>query len=139
LKRCVRKPGQDVGEVIAHWDFKASAAFDHGDYGGYTRSGRFAPDVDPVAAAKGDRPHGVFRQVVTELQFGMIEEAYQFFPNGKRVSAGLAGSAAGQPCLAHIEYVIADFVEQRRSLLVAQSMACGVVHAFVSCLSIDCE
>ena len=86
LKRCVRKPGQDVGEVIAHWDFKASAAFDHGDYGGYTRSGRFAPDVDPVAAAKGDRPHGVFRQVVTELQFGMIE--------GIRLSNALCSCAA---------------------------------------------
>ena len=48
LKPCVRKPGQDVGEVIAHRDFEAAATFDHGDDSGHARSGGFAPDVDPV-------------------------------------------------------------------------------------------
>jgi len=102
-------------------------------------SGRASPDVDPVATAEGGRPHGILRQVVTELQFGIIEEAYQSFPNGKRESACLVGSAAGQHCPAHIEYVSADFIELRRSLLMALSMVCGVVHLFVSCLRIDRE
>jgi hypothetical protein len=56
LKRCVRKSGQDVGEVIAHRDFEATAAFDHGDDGGHARSGRFASDVDPVASAESNSP-----------------------------------------------------------------------------------
>ena len=54
MKRCVRESGEDLGEVIAHRDFEAAATFDHGDDSGYTRPGRFAPDVDPVAAAEGD-------------------------------------------------------------------------------------
>ena len=139
LKRCVRESGQDVGEVIAHWDFEAAAAFDHGDDSGHTRSGRFAPDVDPVAAAESDRPHGILRKVVAELQFWIIEEANQLLPNGKRVSAGLPGSALGQHRLAHLEDVRVDLGDQRRSLLMAQSMACGVVHLFVPRLSVDGE
>jgi len=56
LKGRVGKPRQDVGEVIAHWDFEATAAFDHGDDGGHARSGRFASDVDPVASAESNSP-----------------------------------------------------------------------------------
>ena len=52
----VGKPGQRVGEVIAHRDFEATAAFDHGDDGGHARSGRFASDVDPVASAESNSP-----------------------------------------------------------------------------------
>jgi hypothetical protein len=80
-KRYVSEPGQDLGEVIAHWDFEAAAAFDHGDDSGHARSGSFAPDVDPVTSAKGDWPHRVFRKVVAELQFGIIEEADRIAPS----------------------------------------------------------
>jgi hypothetical protein len=75
--------------------------------------------MDPVASAEGDRPHGILRQVITEFQIGIIEEANQLLPNSKGISAGLASSAARQYRLAHPEDVSADFVEQRRSLLVA--------------------
>ena len=53
----VCESGRYVCEVIAHGDFEAAAAFDHRDDSGNTWSGRFAPEVDPVAAAEGDRPH----------------------------------------------------------------------------------
>ena len=49
------------------------------------------------------------RKVVAELQFGIIEEADQLFPNDKSVSAGLAGSATGQHRLVHVDDVGADF------------------------------
>ena len=39
LNGCVGKSWQDVGEVVAHGDFEAAAAFDHGENSGYTRSG----------------------------------------------------------------------------------------------------
>ena len=56
-KRCVREPRQDIGEVVAHRDFEAAAAFDHREDGGYTRSGLFTADVDPVVSANCDGPH----------------------------------------------------------------------------------
>ena len=70
---------------------------------------------------------------------GIIEEADEPFPDGKRVAARLAGSAFGQHRLAHLQDVSADLGEQRRSLLMAQNMASGVVHLLVASLGIDRE
>ena len=52
LNRCVCKAWQDVGEVVAHWDFEAAAAFDYREDRGYTRPGLFTSDVDPVFSPK---------------------------------------------------------------------------------------
>ena len=57
LQQCVGKPRQGIGEVIAHRDFKATAAFYHREDSGYAWSSLFASDVDPVATADGNRPH----------------------------------------------------------------------------------
>jgi len=119
LQRCVGKPRQDIGEVIAYRDVEATTAFDHRDDGGYARPGLFASDVDPVASSDCYGPHRILGKIVAELQFGMIEEADQLFPNSQRVSAGLAGGAAGQHRLAHLQDVTADIGEQRRSFPVA--------------------
>ena len=99
LKGRVGKPRQDIGEVIAYGDVEAATAFDHGDDGGYSRSGLLAPDMDPVASANGDGPHRILCDVGAELQFRIIEEAYQPFPNAQRVCAAFAGSALGQTVL----------------------------------------
>jgi len=56
LKGRVGKPRQDVGEVIAHWDFEPTTAFDDRHNRGHARSGRFASDVDPVASAESNSP-----------------------------------------------------------------------------------
>jgi len=94
-------PGFSNGDSFRSWDDN-----------GHPRSGGFAPDVDPVASAEGDRPHGVLRKVVAELQFGIIEEAGQLYPNSKSVSAGLAGSTTGQSRLAHLDDMSEDFSER---------------------------
>jgi len=136
LKGRVGKPGQDVSEVIAYGDVEAATAFDHGDDSGYWRSGLLAPDMDPVASANCDGPHRILGGVGAQFQFRKIEEADQPFPDAQRVGTALAGSALGQHRLAHLLDVSADPDEQRRSLLVAQSMAGGMVHVFVACLGI---
>jgi hypothetical protein len=50
LTRRIGKPGQDVGEVIARWDFEPAAAFDNGEDGGDLRPGFFAAQMQPVLA-----------------------------------------------------------------------------------------
>ncbi len=54
LDGCIGESWQDVGEVVAHRDLHASAAFDDGEDRGHARSGLLAADVDPIAAARGD-------------------------------------------------------------------------------------
>src|SRR6266567_1457067 len=137
LDGCVCKAGQDVGEVVAHWDFEAAAAFDYREDRGYTWPGLFTSDVDPVFSTQGHAAHGIFREVVAELQFQIIEEADELFPDSHRVVAGLTGSAFGQHRLTHLQDVSADLGEKRRGLLVAQSMAGGMVHVAVARLGID--
>src|SRR6516164_4645479 len=139
LKGCVGKPGQDSSEVIAHRDVKAATAFDYRDNSGYSRPGLLTPDVDPVASANCDGSHRILGDVGAELQFRIIEEADQPFPDAQRVGTTLAGSALGQHRLAHLLKMSADPGEQRRSLLMAQSVACGMVPALVACLGIDGE
>jgi hypothetical protein len=51
--------------------------------------------MDPVGSAQGDRPHRVLGYIVAYLEFGMVEEPDQPFPDGQRIAAGLAGSALG--------------------------------------------
>ena len=106
---------------------------------GDSRPGLLTADMDPVASADGDGPHGVLGEVVAEFQFRIIEEADQPFPYAQRVGAALAGSALGQDRLAHLLDVSADLSQQRRSFFVAQSVAGSVVHVFVARLGIDRE
>jgi hypothetical protein len=51
LHLCIGESGQDVSEAGAHRDFEPTAAFDHGEDRGHTRSGLLAADVDPVFSA----------------------------------------------------------------------------------------
>jgi hypothetical protein len=51
LHLCIGESGQDVSEVGAQRDLEPTAAFDHGEDRGPTRSGLLAADVDPVFSA----------------------------------------------------------------------------------------
>jgi hypothetical protein len=68
LNGCVRKSGQDVGEVIADRDLEPSTTFHNQEDGGYARPSLFATDVDPVGAANCDRGHGILSEVGAQLQ-----------------------------------------------------------------------
>jgi hypothetical protein len=43
--------------------------------------------VDPVLAAQRHRPHRVLRQVVAQLQLGILQEARELPPEGKGCSS----------------------------------------------------
>ena len=59
----------DSGQVVAHRDVDAAAGFDDGKDGGDFGSGLLAADVDPVFSSQRDRAHGVFGEVVAQLEF----------------------------------------------------------------------
>ena len=69
----VGEAGEDSGQVIAHGNIDAAAGFDDGEDGGDFGSGLLAADVDPVFAAQGHRAHGVFGEVVAQLQFRVLQ------------------------------------------------------------------
>ncbi len=64
LDRNIGKPGQNRGQIVAHWDVDASAGFDDREDGGDFGSGLLTSDVDPVFATERHRTHGVFGEVV---------------------------------------------------------------------------
>ncbi len=135
----VCKPWKDVGKVITDGEFEPAAAFNHGEDCCDAWAGVLAADMDPVGSAQGDGTHRIFGKIVAQFQFWMVEEACQPRPDRQRVTASLARSALGQHRLAHRQDVTADLVEQRRSLLLSESMAAGVIHVVIARLGIDGE
>ena len=88
--------GEDRRQVFTHGDVHPSAGFDDREDGSDFGSGLLAADVDPVFATERHRAHGVFGQVVAELEFRVFEEAREFRPKCQRVVRGFGQSAGGQ-------------------------------------------
>src|ERR1039458_10174314 len=86
---------QDSSEIVADRDLEPSAAFDDGEDRRHARSGLLAADMDPVAATSRYCAHGVFGEVVAQLQLRIVEEARQLLPQRERVAAGFSCRALG--------------------------------------------
>jgi len=71
----IGKPGENRGKVIAHRDLQPTAAFHDRENRRNLRSRLGAADVQPILSTNSDRTHGILRQVSTELQFGILQEA----------------------------------------------------------------
>lgn len=93
--------------------------------------------MDPVGSAKGHWSHRILGQVVRQFQFGVLEEARQFFPECQRVFAGLTGLAAGQHGLARGQNVPANFIEYGWRFFLAQAVTCSVIQFFLARLGVD--
>src|ERR1700741_1322044 len=135
----VCKSWKDVGEVITDRDVEPAAAFNDGKDCRDAWAGVFTADMDPVRAAQGDGAHRILGEIVAQFQFWIVEEAYKSRPDRQRVAGSLTRSGLGQHRLAHLQDVTADLVEQRRSYLLSQSMAVGMIHVVVARLSVDRE
>ena len=94
------KSWQDLVQVVADRDPESPAAFNHGEDRGRTRSGLLAADLYPAFSAQRYAAHGIFRQVVAQVQFRIFEEARQFLPLLDRVGAGLTCRTFRQHILA---------------------------------------
>jgi hypothetical protein len=80
--------------------------------------------MDPIFSSDCDRPHRVLRQVSTQLQFRIFQEAREFVPQSKRVVAGL-GQCAPRQCRGACDFdLLLDHTQQRSRLLLTQSIAC---------------
>ena len=89
LDREIGESRKDREQIIAHGKLQPPAAFHHREDRCDLRSRLRASHVYPVFSTDGDRPHGVLRQVITQLQFGIFQEARELVPQGERVVAGL--------------------------------------------------
>ena len=96
VDRHIGETWENRRQVIAHGDVHPPAGFDKREDGGDLGSGFLAADMDSVFAAERYGAHGVFGQVVTELEFRVFEEACEFRPKRQRVVRCLAQSASGQ-------------------------------------------
>jgi hypothetical protein len=92
----IGKPGKYRSQIVAHWEFQSTAAFhdrkDRRDFGSRLR----ASNVDPILPTESNGTHGVLRQVIAQLQFGIFQEPVELFPQRQRVVAGLGQGTTGQ-------------------------------------------
>ena len=91
----VGKPRQDIGEVIADGYVEPATAFDHGDDGGYSRSGLLAPDMDPVASATAMGLIEFSARLLLSSSSAYSRKLISRFHMPERISAAFACSALG--------------------------------------------
>ena len=96
MDRSFGETGEDGGQIFAHGDVTPSAGFDDREDGGDFGSGLLAADVDPVFATDRYGAHGVFGEIVAELEFRVFQEEREFGPKRQRVVHGFAQGARGQ-------------------------------------------
>jgi hypothetical protein len=90
LDREIGKPGENRGQIVAHWEFQPAAAFHDRENRRNLRSCLWTADVYPVPPAQGPGTHRILRKVVAQLKFWIFEESRKLPPKRERVSAGLA-------------------------------------------------
>ena len=96
LDRAISESGKNRGQILAHWEFRSTAALHDRKDRRDLRSRLWAADVDPVPPSDCDWTHGVLRKIIAQLQFGIFQEPRQLLPQGKRVVAGLGQRATGR-------------------------------------------
>ena len=122
LDREIGKPGENCGQILAHWEFQSSAAFHHRENRRNLRSRLWTADVYPVLPAQGHGTHGIFCKVIAQLKFRIFQESRKFPPQRERVLAGLAECTGGQ-CngLCYLD-LAADIVQERLGSFLTQGM-----------------
>src|SRR5664280_989249 len=82
LDREIGKPGENRGQVVAHWEFQPAAAFHDRQNRRNLGSRLWTADVYPVLSAQSHGTHGVFRKVIAQLKFRIFQESCKFPPQG---------------------------------------------------------
>lgn len=86
----VSETGKNGGQIITDAQFHAAAGFHHRQDGGDLGSGLGAAHVNPVLSSHRHRTHGVFGQVVAQLQLRVVEKLSELGPLAQRVVTGFA-------------------------------------------------
>jgi hypothetical protein len=93
LDGAISETGKNRGQIVAHWEFQPTTAFNHRKNRCDLRSRLRASYMDPIPPTKSYGTHRVLRQVIAQLQFGIFQESREFVPQGERVVAGLRPQA----------------------------------------------
>src|ERR1039458_8105232 len=96
LDREIGKPGENRGQIVAHWEVQPAAALHDPKNEHNLGSRRWTADVYPVLPAQSHGTHRIFRKVIAQLKFRIFEESCKFPPQRERVLAGLAECTGGQ-------------------------------------------
>src|ERR1700687_453155 len=122
LDREIGKPGENRGQVVAHWEFQPAAAFHDRENRRNLRPRQWAADVYPVLPAQSYGTHRILRKVVAQLKFRIFQESCKFPPQCERVLAGLAECTGGQ-CngLCYLD-LAPDIIQERLGSFLTQSM-----------------
>src|SRR5438034_9889000 len=76
---------QDGGQVVTDRNLHPAAGLHNGENRRHLRSSLLATYMDPVLPAQCHRTHRVLRQIVTQLQLRVLQEARQLPPLRNRV------------------------------------------------------
>ena len=102
--------GQHGEQTI--FDGQAEASADSTTDGGDFGAGLGATHMQPVFAAQRDGAHGVFGEVVGQVDVSVIEAAAQFGPLIQGAGHGLAERAFGQCGVAQLHAFVVDFLRR---------------------------
>ena len=92
----ILESGQDFCQVLARGNAEYATALRDAKNGRDLGAGLFAAEMQPVAAAQGDRSHRVFRKIGREFEHRMIEKQRQLRTQRQRVVHSLARLALWQ-------------------------------------------
>jgi hypothetical protein len=78
LDRDVAQSRKNRSQIFPYRKFHPTAAFHHRENRCDLGACLETAHMDPILPTESNRAHGVFRDVVTQLKFGMIQEAGKF-------------------------------------------------------------
>jgi hypothetical protein len=99
--------------------------------------GLWAADVQPLLPAQSHGTHGILREVIAQLKFGILQELRRFIPEHEHVMAGLAEYAGGQSTRLRCLDLAADIIEKRSRCFLTPGMARRNSQRFAASFSID--
>jgi hypothetical protein len=82
--------GRCRAQIVAHRNAEPPAGFDNRDDGCDAWAGFLAANVDPILTSKRDRTYRILGAIVTQLQFGILQEPGQPCPERQCVITGFS-------------------------------------------------
>src|SRR5664280_2033830 len=139
LNREIGKPGENRGQIVAHWEFQPAAAFHDRENRCNLRSRLGTADVYPVIPAQSHRTHRILRKVIAQLKFRVFQETCEFSPQCERVLAGLAECTGGQRHGLCCLDLSPEIVQERFGSCLTQSMTPSETNYFAASFRVDGE
>src|ERR1039457_1975009 len=126
-------------QVVTDRNLDSAAGLHDGQNRRHLRPGLLAAYMDPVFPAQRDRAHRVLREVGTQLQLGVLQEAGELPPLQECVDRRLPQRTRRQGSVAGCLEFSADGLHQWLGALQAPQVACGMVELVLTRQGVDPE